>query len=152
MGSSWTRLPNVSPLQISRAKQVRKLLTGNLDAPVHAHPPFPGKEADLLRAQIARIVCAAVIAPSGYYSVAEPEEDDDEEAAKKRIPEGPKLQAVEDFEGVGSEELKGLESWVHAHKYLMNSQSRCHKWTKPAVQSSIFSSFSVLITLLAEGR
>jgi radial spoke head protein 4A len=51
----WTKLPNCKPEEIAAARNIKKLLTGNLSANVVTHPPFPGKEEALLRAQIARI-------------------------------------------------------------------------------------------------
>jgi len=33
-GKLWTRLPNVTPQQISTARKIKKFFTGNLDAPV----------------------------------------------------------------------------------------------------------------------
>jgi len=52
----WKRLPDVLPKHIALARRVRRLLSGNLNAPVlDFAPPFPGTEAHLLRAQIARI-------------------------------------------------------------------------------------------------
>ncbi|KAI1903749.1 hypothetical protein AGOR_G00030420 [Albula goreensis] len=53
-GFPWIRLPPVTPAQITVARQIRRLFTGNLDAPVVTYPPFPGNEANYLRAQIAR--------------------------------------------------------------------------------------------------
>jgi radial spoke head protein 4A len=51
----WTKLPNCKPEEIVAARNIKKLLTGSLSANVVTHPPFPGKEEALLRAQIARI-------------------------------------------------------------------------------------------------
>jgi len=33
-GKLWTKLPNVSPQQISMSRKIKKFFTGNLDAPV----------------------------------------------------------------------------------------------------------------------
>ena len=73
-GGEWTKLPNVSPEQIVVARSIRRFFTGNLDAAVGGHPPFPGTERHYLRAQIARISAATVLAPSGYYVAGEDEE------------------------------------------------------------------------------
>jgi radial spoke head protein 4A len=52
----WKRLPDVLPKHISLARRVRRLFSGDLSQPVLDFvPPFPGTEAHLLRAQIARI-------------------------------------------------------------------------------------------------
>ena len=52
----WKRLPDVLPKHIVLSRRMRRLFTGDLDRPVlDVVPPFPGTEAHLLRAQIARI-------------------------------------------------------------------------------------------------
>lgn len=45
---------------------------------VVSYPPFPGNEANYLRAQIARISATTHISPLGYYVFEEEEEEDDE--------------------------------------------------------------------------
>lgn len=54
-GEKWVKLPHVSPAHIAVSRQIRRLLTGRLESPVVTYPPFPGKEENYLRAQIARI-------------------------------------------------------------------------------------------------
>lgn len=44
-GTEWKLLPNATPAQIVVARQIRKFLTGRLDAPVVSYPPFPGMRA-----------------------------------------------------------------------------------------------------------
>ncbi|XP_009883829.1 PREDICTED: LOW QUALITY PROTEIN: radial spoke head protein 6 homolog A-like [Charadrius vociferus] len=63
-GKPWVKLPPVTPAQIVCARKIKKFFTGRLDAPVVSFPPFPGNEANYLRAQIARISASA-------FSVAE---------------------------------------------------------------------------------
>lgn len=65
----WVPLPAARASHICAARSIKKLLTGNLDAPVYSAPWFPGRERDLLRAQIARITASTKLAPSGVYSV-----------------------------------------------------------------------------------
>lgn len=65
----WQKLPDVKSADIRAARDIKKILTGNLDAPVQSYPFFPGKERSLLRAQIARISAATVIIPAGIYKV-----------------------------------------------------------------------------------
>ena len=45
---------------------------------VVSYPPFPGNEANYLRAQIARISATTHISPLGYYMFEEEEDEDDE--------------------------------------------------------------------------
>jgi radial spoke head protein 4A len=67
----WQQLPNAVPAQIKRSRQFNHLFSGNLDAPVLSHPPFPWTERELLRAMVARITHATMLAPDGYYKMGE---------------------------------------------------------------------------------
>ena len=76
-GETWVRLPLVTPAQVAIARDVKKMLTGNLKAPVTTFPPFPGSEMNYLRAQIARISATTHISPQSYFQ--SPEEEDEED-------------------------------------------------------------------------
>ena len=65
VAGEWTALPDVTPQQIVASKSIRKFLTGDLSADVRAYPPFPGKEKEYLRTQIARIVQATALEAVG---------------------------------------------------------------------------------------
>mmetsp|Transcript_60722 Transcript_60722/g.106369 ORF Transcript_60722/g.106369 Transcript_60722/m.106369 type:complete len:494 (+) Transcript_60722:125-1606(+) len=107
----WVRLPSARASHVVAARAIKHFLTGNLDAPVHSMPWFPGKERHLLRAQIARISATCVLATRGWY------EPDDAEGApenKIRVVEDP----VADF--VPAEELVTEAGWVHASPPLLN--------------------------------
>jgi hypothetical protein len=67
----WEKLPDAQSKDIVAARNIKKILTGNLDNPVNSYPFFPGKERALLRAQIARITGSTVIAPAGAYELKE---------------------------------------------------------------------------------
>jgi radial spoke head protein 4A len=81
----WIRLPHVTPAQIQVARKIRKFFTGNLDAQVVSHPPFPGIERNYLRAQIARISASTQISPLGYFRFDDEAEEEEavEEAGKE---------------------------------------------------------------------
>ena len=49
------------------SRKVKKLFTGKLEAPVVAYPPFPGNEANYLRAQIARISAGSQVIACGEH-------------------------------------------------------------------------------------
>lgn len=83
-GGQWVRLPPVYPAQIVISRQIRKFFTGNLQAPVVSYPPFPGNEANYLRAQIARISATTHISPLGHYMYEEDEEEEDEGGGTKK--------------------------------------------------------------------
>lgn len=63
----WHKLPDARGNDIIQARQLKKVLTGNLDAPVNGYPFFAGKERNYLRAQIARITASTVIVPGGVF-------------------------------------------------------------------------------------
>lgn len=65
--TKWTALPSVTPSQIRAARGSRRLLSGNLEAPVGGFPRFPGHESHYLRTQIARISHSTIIAPNGAW-------------------------------------------------------------------------------------
>ena len=69
----------MKPAEIVVARQIRKHFTGSLDADVLSFPPFPGKELNYLRAQIARISATTHISPAGYYKSEEDEDEAEEE-------------------------------------------------------------------------
>ncbi|XP_013984428.1 radial spoke head protein 6 homolog A isoform X2 [Salmo salar] len=85
-GLPWMRLPTVTPTQITAARHIRKFFTGRLDAPIVSYPPFPGNEANYLRAQIARI-SAGTQGRCVWVNLAEKPEDDFEEEADEEVKE-----------------------------------------------------------------
>nr|KAF6407942.1 radial spoke head 6-like protein A [Molossus molossus] len=125
-GRPWIRLPHVTPNQIVVARKIKKFLTGHLDAPVISYPPFPGNEANYLRAQIARISAATHISPLGFYQFNEEEGDEEEEGGPGRdsFEENP------DFEGIPVLELvDSMANWVHHMQHIL-PQGRC-TWVNP---------------------
>lgn len=78
-GDPWEKLPHVTPAQISTARAIRKIFTGDLDAAVETYPPFPGVERNYLRAQVARITAGTQISPLNYFIAGDEEEEEPEE-------------------------------------------------------------------------
>ena len=77
--------------QVVASRLFKRLLQGDLSAPVSSYPPFPGNEANLLRTIIARIVGATTISPDGHYEMdeeADPpvEKQAEAEAIAERFP------------------------------------------------------------------
>ena len=70
-GESWTQLPPLRPEVVVVTKQIRKFLTGDLDAPVSGYPPFPGTEKDYVRCLIALINSDCAVAPDGVFEATE---------------------------------------------------------------------------------
>lgn len=108
----WVELPDVTPQQISAAREIRKLFTGNLEADVVANPYFPGKEKDLLRVQIARITHATRLIPRGLYKQVE------ESPFEIEGEEEPKLPKFED--------LSQLSNWLHFQPNILKANRITH--------------------------
>jgi radial spoke head protein 4A len=125
-GQEWVLLPNTTPKAIDVARQIRKRFTGNLDTEVISHPQFPGTEALLLRAQIARITAGTHVSPSGFYTFAEDDEEDEDERDD--------FIEDEEFEGKTLVELQepDLSGWVHHAQFIL-PQGRC-KWVNPSAK------------------
>lgn len=87
------------------ARQIKHVLTGNLNASIDSNPQFPGKERHFLRAQIARITHATSLIPKGLMEI-------DEEGKEK---------FADEFNVPGTEELKVLEAWSHAHPQILQA-------------------------------
>jgi radial spoke head protein 4/6 len=143
--TNWVRLPDALPAQIVAASKINKLFTGDLSAPVNSHPAFPGEERHYLRAQIARISHATVVAPKDVYTTdgARPDDEDDEdENGKKKVkrfevpayeevpplneqevPDAEDPEAVapvkEWFAGFSNDELLDPKFWVHIRSTIL---------------------------------
>ncbi|XP_076987508.1 radial spoke head protein 6 homolog A isoform X3 [Tamandua tetradactyla] len=116
--------------EVVQARKIKKFFTGYLDAPVLSYPPFPGNEANYLRAQIARISAATHISPLGFYQFGEEEGDEEEEggAGRDSFEENP------DFEGIPVLELvDSMANWVHHVQHIL-PQGRC-TWVNPLQKS-----------------
>ncbi|XP_074004122.1 radial spoke head protein 4 homolog A-like [Numenius arquata] len=129
-GKPWVKLPSVTPAQIVCARKIKKFFTGRLDAPVVSFPPFPGNEANYLRAQIARISAGTQISPIGFYQFAEEEGDEEEEmeGGRDTYEENPDFQPLSVAEMVDS-----LSAWVHNVQSILR-QGRC-VWFNPLQKS-----------------
>ncbi|XP_048258834.1 radial spoke head protein 4 homolog A-like [Haliotis rufescens] len=122
-GKVWMKLPAVTPAQITAGRKIKKFFTGRLDALVVSYPPFPGNEANYLRAQIARISAGTHISPLGFYQFDEDEEEEEEGEARDHFVENV------DFEGIPVRELidANLSNWVHHVQHIL-PQGRCTWW------------------------
>ncbi|CAH8454295.1 unnamed protein product [Schistosoma guineensis] len=127
-GLQWIKLPPVTPEQIVAARAVHRLFTGILDSPVSCYPPYPGNEANYLRAQIARISASTQISPQGYYTFGSKEEEEEELGNEE---EGERQNYVknEEYEPLSTNELAdpSLIHWVHHTSYIL-PQGRVYWW------------------------
>ncbi|KAK2815991.1 hypothetical protein Q5P01_026458 [Channa striata] len=125
-GLPWVKLPSVTPAQITVARQMRKFFTGRLDTPIVSYPPFPGNEANYLRAQIARISAGTQVSPQGLFQAVEEEGDEEDEAQQDNYEVNP------DFEAFSAVEMaESLSTWVHHVQHILR-QGRC-TWVNMAV-------------------
>ncbi|XP_076850882.1 radial spoke head protein 6 homolog A-like isoform X1 [Brachyhypopomus gauderio] len=112
------------------ARQIRKFFTGRLDAPIVSYPPFPGNEANYLRAQIARISASTQVSPLGFYHFGEEEGEEEEEGARDSVKENP------NFEGIPVQEMAdSLSAWVHHTQHILK-QGRC-TWVNLAEKADL---------------
>ncbi|GBF99225.1 flagellar radial spoke [Raphidocelis subcapitata] len=122
-GGPLTQLPHVTPAQIKAARRIKKLLTGRLGSEVSAYPVFPGKEANYLRAQIARIAATTVLCPVGLFEVNE---------------DGG-LDKAEEWEAPPEREMGAPANWAHRYPHL-KAQGRCalHRREPPEGEEDTF--------------
>ncbi|XP_056270117.1 radial spoke head protein 4 homolog A isoform X2 [Pseudoliparis swirei] len=121
-GLPWVKLPSVGPAQVTAARQIRKFFTGRLDTPVVSYPPFPGNEAQYLRAQIARISAGTQVSPQGFFQAGREEGDEEDEATR------------DSFEGIPAAKMaESLSTWVHHVQHILQ-QGRC-TWVNLAVKT-----------------
>jgi len=113
----FVQLEDVTPEAVVASSQIRKYFTGDLSAPVACYPAFPGAEAAYLRAQIARIAAATVVAPVGKFSY------DEENSA---------LVPAEDPYAV-PDSLPGLESWAKTYGAILKI-GRCTNVPPPPTE------------------
>jgi len=114
----WTKLPNCKPEEIVAARNIKKLLTGDLTANVVTHPPFPGKEEVLLRAQIARITSDTGIMFKDFLKRAEGVWGDaDLEEPQKN----------EEFAMPTAAELSILKGWQHREGHILQHGRITHE-------------------------
>lgn len=113
----WVRLPNARAGHIVASRSIKRLMTGNLSAPVESTPWFPGSERHLLRSQIARITATCTLAVNGWY------EEDTEPPPGQENPIKNKIKmaegAIDSFPS--PDDLKTEAGWRHAAPFLLST-------------------------------
>jgi radial spoke head protein 4A len=109
----WVRLPAARASNVVASRKIKRIMSGNLDAPVLSMPWFPGKERHFLRAQIARISATCSLATTGWY-----EADDEAGPGKIKEAENP----TESFPAPDA--VAAADGWVHRMPCL-NRIGRC---------------------------
>ncbi|XP_011426256.3 radial spoke head protein 6 homolog A isoform X2 [Magallana gigas] len=128
-GLPWIRLPHINPAQIVAARKIRRFFTGDLGEHIVSHPPFPGLEKNLLRAQIARISAATTVSPIGYFRFDDNEEEEDAEESGSN---GRNTCIIDqEFEGMPLRDLCDPtgQTWCH-HMQSVLPQGR-NTWFNP---------------------
>jgi radial spoke head protein 4/6 len=104
--NDWIQLPDCLPNHIEAARQIKHIMTGDLNADVFSNPMFPGKERHFLRAQLARIFAATTISPKGLFEI-------DEETNLMKF--------AEEFTMPSCDELKSLETWSNVAPSILKN-------------------------------
>ena len=129
----WVRLPDARPSDIANSRRVIWQLSGDLSAAVHSYVPFDVTEDVYIRALIARISSATILAPNGYMQEYVPEEEEEqhepegdgeeEEEAKEPPPKQLKLVVDPEFE---PQEIDSIE-WVHIRPFILPQGRETYK-------------------------
>ncbi|XP_011205397.1 radial spoke head protein 4 homolog A isoform X1 [Bactrocera dorsalis] len=130
VSDDWMELPMVTPSQIQVSREIKKFLTGDLEAEIQSYPCFPGKEKHYLRALIARITAGTYIAPHGYYRTMTKKErrlyegiEDDEEEEE----EEPSLLGEGEEDIIADNDIMLLKNEKYVPESL-ESLTNLHKW------------------------
>jgi hypothetical protein len=110
----WVKLPDLTPGDIIASRQIKVLLTGELERPIFTNPFFFGKEKHYLRAQIARISHSTTLVPRGLFKT--------DEENPKEIQEIP-ADADPPVRPLTVHELSKADNWLHyTQSILLNGR------------------------------
>lgn len=125
----WTILPDVRPWHIMASRQIKKLVTGNLEADVITHPcfpeldmealPKPAQEKYLVRALIARISADTIICLKGFV-----------EADPSGIGTQPN-ESDPPWQYPSTTELATIDAWMHFRPYVLKTIGRTRHLDDP---------------------
>jgi len=113
----WTKLPNIKPKEIVAARRIKKIVTGKTTAKVVTHPPFPGSEEVLLRAQIARISADTTLM---FKDFLKREGNFGDEDAGEVAPN-------EEFVMPSAAQLMTPEGWQHLEPHVLQNGRTTHR-------------------------
>jgi len=116
--SDWKKLPELSYTELQAARQIRVLLTGDLERPIYTNPYFFGKEKHFLRAQISRISHSTTLFPKGLMRLVE--DDETGRAVERNDPEEGEIKMP------ATNEMKSLNMWVHAKTNILQNGRTSH--------------------------
>jgi radial spoke head protein 4/6 len=113
----WTKLPDLNPSLVEGARQIRCILTGDLDRQIYSNPSFPGQEKHYLRAQIARISHSTTVLPASVWRLVEDDDRNIEENVHAETGEIPQP---------STKEMTDLSMWVHASPSILKNSRTMH--------------------------
>ena len=117
LGEPCTKLPDVTPDHIKKARFIKKFLTGDLSSEVAAYPVYSGKEAMYLRAQIARIAATTTLCPTGFFKLGE---------------DGAAVEKNEEYAATAPGDME-LGGWCHRYPHI-KKQGRCTVYVPPVAE------------------
>jgi len=88
-----------------------------------SYPPFPGNEANYLRAQIARISAATHISPVGYYQFDEEAEEEEEGVVRENFVVNTEWEPLLIHDLIDS----SLTNWVHHVPHILPQVSNTRR-------------------------
>jgi len=117
VSQEWTKLPNIKPSEIVAARRIKKLVSGTTTAKVVSHPPFPGAEEVLLRAQIARISSDVTLM---FKDQLKREGNFGDEDATEPVPN-------EEFVMPAAGQLMMSKGWQHSEPHILQIGRTTHR-------------------------
>jgi len=119
----WVKLPKLRPECVMAARRIKKMFSGNLEAPISSYPPFPGVEKDYLRAQIGRIAAGATACVKGMFI----KDEEDEEGKAVKLNEPNWEENYPGFVPLAPVDLASRVNWIHHPEYpsILSKMGRC---------------------------
>lgn len=110
--SEWKQLPDLLPKDLSAARKIKVVFTGDLERKLVTNPFFHGKEKHYLRAQIARIHHGTTLVPRGLYKPTE----DDEKEIEEDVPDDEENKYIPQ-----TEDQSLIKNWCHYPKSVLKN-------------------------------
>lgn len=127
VSQEWIKLPNIKPGDIVASRRIRKLMSGKTAAKVVSHPPFPGTEEVLLRAQIARISADVTLM---FKDQLKREGNFGDEDATQPAPN-------EEFTMPAASQLLMAQGWQHSEPHILQVGRTTHREAPEADEDNL---------------
>ena len=124
----WTKLPDLAPSDLSAARSIKVLFSGDLNKTIYTNPFFFKSEKFYLRAQIARIYHSTTLCPKGLYRL---QEDSTREIEDNAPEEGEIVMP-------STHQMQSPNMWVHHTVGILQKNCRTvHREQEPPEDSGI---------------